>query len=28
VLGWKPQRAALDVQIADAWRWHQKHFHG
>lgn len=26
VLGWKPQRAALEVQIADAWRWHQKHF--
>ena len=23
VLGWKPQRAALDVQIADAWRWQQ-----
>jgi UDP-glucose 4-epimerase len=28
LLGWKPQRAALDVQIADAWRWHQKHFRG
>jgi UDP-arabinose 4-epimerase len=25
-LGWAPQRAALDVQIADAWRWHQAHF--
>ena len=28
VLGWKPTRAALDVQIADAWRWHQRHFQG
>ena len=28
VLGWKPQRAKLDVQIADAWRWHQRHFKG
>jgi UDP-arabinose 4-epimerase len=26
VLGWKPQRAALDVQITDAWRWHMTHF--
>lgn len=26
VLGWKPARAALEVQIADAWRWHQRHF--
>lgn len=25
-LGWKPQRAALETQIADAWRWHQMHF--
>jgi UDP-glucose 4-epimerase len=24
VLGWRPQRAELDTQIADAWRWHQK----
>ncbi len=21
VLGWRPQRAALEMQIADAWRW-------
>lgn len=27
-LGWKPARAALEVQIADAWRWHQRHFTG
>ena len=27
-LGWAPQRAALQVQIADAWRWHQSHFAG
>lgn len=27
-LGWAPQRAALEVQIADAWRWHQSHFPG
>ena len=26
VLGWRPARAALDDQISDAWRWHQKHF--
>jgi UDP-glucose-4-epimerase GalE len=26
VLGWEPARAALDEQIEDAWRWHQKHF--
>ncbi len=25
-LGWKPQRAALELQVADAWRWHQAHF--
>ena len=24
LLGWQPQRADLDTQIADAWRWHQK----
>ena len=23
--GWQPQRAALDVIVADAWRWHQAH---
>ncbi len=23
LLGWQPQRADLDTQIADAWRWHQ-----
>lgn len=27
-LGWKPRRAALETQIADAWRWHQRHFKG
>lgn len=25
LLGWKPQRAGLDVLVADAWRWHQAH---
>lgn len=25
-LGWKPQRAAIETQIGDAWRWHQAHF--
>jgi UDP-glucose 4-epimerase len=24
LLGWQPQRAALEVQVADAWRWHLK----
>ena len=24
LLGWRPQRADLETQIADAWRWHQK----
>ncbi len=24
LLGWQPQRADLETQIADAWRWHQK----
>jgi len=24
LLGWQPQRAALEVQVADAWRWHQR----
>ncbi len=24
LLGWRPQRADLDTQIADAWRWHRK----
>jgi UDP-glucose 4-epimerase len=23
LLGWRPERADLDTQIADAWRWHQ-----
>lgn len=27
-LSWAPQRAALEVQIADAWRWHQSYFAG
>jgi UDP-glucose-4-epimerase GalE len=26
LLGWKPQRAGLDMLVADAWRWHQAHF--
>lgn len=25
VLGWKPERAALETIIADAWRWEQKY---
>ena len=24
LLGWRPQRAELDTQIGDAWRWQQK----
>ena len=24
LLGWRPERADLDTQIADAWRWHRK----
>jgi UDP-glucose 4-epimerase len=24
-LGWEPQRADLDVIVADAWRWHSTH---
>jgi len=24
VLGWQPQRADLEIQIADAWRWSQR----
>ena len=24
LLGWRPERAALETQVADAWRWHQK----
>ena len=27
-LGWTPQRAGLDVIVADAWRWHSNHPHG
>ncbi len=27
-LGWQPRLAALDVQIAHAWAWHQRHFGG
>lgn len=27
-LGWVPQRASLEVIIADAWRWHSTHPHG
>ncbi len=27
-LGWHPRRAALDVIVADAWRWHESHPHG
>ncbi|MCH8916798.1 MAG: hypothetical protein IIC52_01970 [Proteobacteria bacterium] len=26
VLGWRPERADVNVQMADAWRWHQSHF--
>ncbi|MGE5538417.1 MAG: UDP-glucose 4-epimerase GalE [Gemmatimonas sp.] len=26
MLGWKPKRAALDTVVADAWKWHQRHF--
>ncbi|MBF0375821.1 MAG: UDP-glucose 4-epimerase GalE [Alphaproteobacteria bacterium] len=25
-LGWRPARPGLDAMIADAWRWHRKHF--
>jgi UDP-glucose 4-epimerase len=24
VLGWKPQRGAIDVIVEDAWRWHRR----
>ena len=27
-LGWEPQRSEIDVILADAWRWHQRHPHG
>jgi len=27
-LGWIPQRASLEVIVADAWRWHSRHPHG
>jgi len=27
-LGWRPQRADLDVIVADAWRWHSAHPRG
>jgi UDP-glucose 4-epimerase len=27
-LGWQPQRADLDVIVADAWRWHSAHPRG
>ena len=26
ILGWTPERPALENQIEDAWRWHQAHF--
>jgi UDP-glucose-4-epimerase GalE len=26
--GWRPQRAELEVIVADAWRWHQAHPQG
>ena len=26
LLGWRPARTALEDQIGDAWRWHQKRF--
>ena len=25
ILGWKPQHAAIETIIGDAWAWHQKH---
>ncbi len=28
LLGWRPGRAELETQIADAWRWHQKQLGG
>ena len=28
LLGWRPRRADLDTQIADAWRWHSKELTG
>ena len=28
LLGWQPQRAELETQISDAWRWHQKQLRG
>jgi UDP-glucose-4-epimerase GalE len=27
-LGWRPQRAALDMIVGDAWRWHSAHPQG
>jgi UDP-glucose-4-epimerase GalE len=27
-LGWRPQRAALDTIVGDAWRWHSAHPQG
>jgi len=24
LLGWQPKRAGIEIQIEDAWRWHQK----
>ena len=28
VLGWVPQRAALETIVGDAWRWHSSHPNG
>ena len=28
LLGWQPNRAELETQISDAWRWHQKELGG
>tara|TARA_B100000315_G_scaffold260400_1_gene321438 strand:+ start:2776 stop:3798 length:1023 start_codon:yes stop_codon:yes gene_type:complete len=27
ILGWRPVRADIGIQIEDAWRWHMKFFH-
>lgn len=26
ILGWTPARSSIEIQIEDAWRWHQAHF--
>lgn len=27
LLGWRPERGSLEIQIADAWRWRQRNTH-